>query len=292
MSTASSPVRLVSTDFDGTLVEHGVSTPFSPLLIEIFSVLRERGVRWVVNTGRSLDSLEEGLESFAFPIQPDYVITTEREIFRPASARGWEDFGDWNTRCARAHDELFAAVAPALQTVVAFVRRETRAELRYGRRTHGRGLADEPAGIVACNDAEMDRIVALLDGFRADLPQFSYQRNSIYLSFCHADYDKGTALAELGRLLGVDAAGTFAVGDHQNDLPMLNGVHARHVACPANSIDQVKAAVRAAGGYVAREPYSAGVIEALRHYCGDLPGSAGAGEACSFFSRSPLTKLP
>ena len=68
----------------------------------------------------------------------------------------------------------------------------------------------------------------------------------------------------------MDAAGIFAVGDHQNDLPMLDGTHARHVACPGNAIDPVKRAVRAAGGYVAREPYSAGVIEALRFYCGGL----------------------
>ena len=271
MSTASSPVLLVSTDFDGTLVEHGVPTPFSPLLLEVFTALRERGVRWVINTGRSLSSLEEGLESFALPIQPDFAITTEREVFRPAAnGHGWEDFGDWNAVCAQRHDALFAAAAPILREMVAFVQRDTGAELRYGRRTHGHDSTDEPAGIVARNDAEMDRIVALLDDLRGGLPEFSYQRNSIYLSFCHANYDKGTSLAELGRLIGVEANGTFAVGDHQNDLPMLNGRHARHVACPANSIEPVKHAVRAAGGYVARDAYSAGVIEALRFYCEDL----------------------
>ena len=109
MSNAPSPVLLVSTDFDGTLVEHGAPAPFSPRLLEVFTALRERGVRWVINTGRSLASLEEGLESFALPIQPDFAITTEREVFRPASnGRGWEDFGDWNSVCAQRHDALFA----------------------------------------------------------------------------------------------------------------------------------------------------------------------------------------
>ena len=240
--------------------------------MEILHVLRARGVRWAINTGRSLGSLEEGLESFALPIHPDFVITTEREIFRPAArGRGWEDFGPWNARCARLHTELFATAAPLLAEVSAFVRRETAAELQYGRRTRrNQGAVDELAGIIAHDDAEMDRIVARLDALRAQVPKFSYQRNSIYLSFCHADYDKGTALAELGRMIGVAANGTFAIGDHQNDLPMLTGVHAHHVACPANSIAEVKRVVRAAGGYVAREGYSAGVIEALRFYCADL----------------------
>ncbi len=272
MSSSPNPVLLISTDFDGTLVEHGNPAPFSPLLVEILHALRARGVRWVINTGRSLSSLEEGLESFALPIHPDFVITTEREVFQPAArGRGWEDLGPWNARCARLHDELFTAVAPLLAPVVAFVKRETRAELQYGRRTRrNQGAASELAGIVAQDDAEMDRIVALLDAVRAQMPNFSYQRNSIYLSFCHVGYDKGTALAELGRLTGVLAEATFAVGDHQNDLPMLTGVHARHVACPGNSIDEVKRVVREANGYVARDGYSAGVIEALRFYCADL----------------------
>ena len=272
MSNAPSPVLLISTDFDGTLVEHGNPAPFSPVLVEVLHALRARGVRWVINTGRSLSSLEEGLESFALPIHPDFAITTEREIFQPASdGRGWEDFGPWNARCAQLHNELFADAAPLLAPVVAFVQSETNAELQYGRRTRrNHGTTAELAGVVANDNAEMDRIVARLDAIRRQMPKFSYQRNSIYLSFCHADYDKGTALAELGRLLGVPAAGTFAVGDHQNDLPMLTGVHARHVACPANSIDEVKQVVRGAGGYVAREGYSAGVIEALRFYCADL----------------------
>ena len=274
MSASSSQILLISTDFDGTLVEHGTPTPFSPRLVEIFHTLRVRGVRWAINTGRSLSSLEEGLESFALPIHPDFVITTEREIFRPAAnGHGWEDFGPWNARCAWVHTELFAAAAPLLAEVTAFVKKETRADLQYGRRTRrSHGAANEIAGVIANDNAEMDRIVARLDAVRAQVPKFSYQRNSIYLSFCHADYDKGTALAELGRLIGVGADGTFAIGDHQNDLPMLTGVHARQVACPANSIDEVKRTVRAAGGYVARDGYSAGVIEALRFYSADLRG--------------------
>ena len=209
MSNAPSPVSLISTDFDGTLVEHGNPAPFSPLLVEILHALRARGVRWAINTGRSLSSLEEGLESFALPIHPDFAITTEREIFRPAAqGRGWEDFGPWNARCARLHDELFAAAAPILAQVVAFVKTETRAELQYGRRTRrNHGAAAELAGLIANDNAEMDRVVALLDTFRAQMPKLGYQRNSIYLSFCHADYDKGTALAELGRLTGVSPAG-------------------------------------------------------------------------------------
>ncbi len=128
--------------------------------------------------------------------------------------------------------------------------------------------------MVTGTDREMDAVVDYLETVKARVPKFSYQRNTIYLRFCHADYDKGVALSELGRLIGVPAESIFAVGDHHNDIPMLTGVHARHVACPANAIDAVKKVVAGANGYVANAGYSEGVIEALRHFCGhcELPG--------------------
>ncbi len=269
------PVLLISTDFDGTLVEHGNPAPFSSALGEVLLHLRGRGVRWAINTGRTLPWLVDGLNSFALPVQPDFAITAEREIHALTEA-GWADVGDWNAVCAQRHEALFASAAPFLAEIIGFVERETKAEVRFTRHADPRnptGTRDprEASGLVATDDREMDRIVAFVDTLRSQVPDFSYQRNSIYLSFCHRDYDKGTTLAELGRHLGVPRESIFAVGDHQNDLPMLTGTHAGHVACPGNSIASVKATVRAAGGYVAEAGYSAGVIEALRYYCRDLP---------------------
>ena len=271
------PVLLISTDFDGTLVEHGNPAPFSPELVEILRFLRGRGVRWAINTGRNLPWMVDGLATFSLPIHPDFAITAEREIHEPApNGNGWRDLGDWNAVCRQRHETLFEAAAPLLAEIIRHVERETKAEARFARHT-GPGEANktrdprELAGVVATSDAEMDRIVAFVDGLRGSVPDFSYQRNSIYLSFCHQAYDKGTALAALARSIGVPRESVFAIGDHQNDLPMLTGEHAGHVACPGNSIAQVKTAVHAAGGYVAEAGYSAGVIEALRYYCDDLP---------------------
>ena len=272
-SSARAPVRLISTDFDGTLIEHGAPAPFSPVLVEVLTALRERGVRWAINTGRTLDGLEEGLESFALPVQPDFALTAEREIHQPGpDGRGWVDLGDWNARCAEAHKAMFEAAGPALREITEFVERHTGAELRYGRHRRGRDGQPELAGLVATDTVEMDRILEVVDRFKGRIPDFSYQRNAIYLSFCHADYDKGTTLAALGQALGLGPEAIFAVGDQENDLPMLTGQPARHTACPANSAERVKETVRRVGGYVAQAGYSAGVIEALRFYCEDLGG--------------------
>ena len=100
------PIQLISTDFDGTLVSHASDPVFDPACMELIRELQETGVIWAINTGRSVRLLEEGLEDFAFPLHPDFILTSERDVFRPTAA-GWEPFGDWNERCAQAHAELF-----------------------------------------------------------------------------------------------------------------------------------------------------------------------------------------
>jgi hydroxymethylpyrimidine pyrophosphatase-like HAD family hydrolase len=73
-------------------------------------------------------------------------------------------------------------------------------------------------------------------------------------------------LAELQRLTDITKEETFAVGDNFNDLPMLSLEYARFLACPSNSLEEVKTAVRNQGGFVASEDSGLGVYEALVHF--------------------------
>ena len=184
-------------------------------------------------------------------------------FYKVDGEQGWKPFGDWNERCARAHDELFEQAQPLLKNILAFVVRETRAQAIYDRA--------RPVGLVAEDEEEMDRIVAFIEVRREEMPLFSFQRNTQYLRFCHADYSKGAALGELGRLLGISREEIFAAGDHHNDIPMLDGVFARWIACPSNSAEAVKETVRHAGGYLARGAASHGIVEALQHFIKERP---------------------
>jgi hypothetical protein len=227
--------------------------------MEQIEKMQERGVIWAINTGRSVDLLESGLADFDFPIHPDFILTSERDVFRPSSNGGkWEPYGDWNERVARDHAELFHSAESVLAEVVDFVSQKTKARLLY----HTAGLE----GLVAESEEELDRVTKFIDQAREKQPKFHYQRNTVYLRFCHADYHKGAALAELSRLLEIPREQIFAAGDHHNDISMLDGHFAQYPACPANAIPEVKEAVRRAGGYVAAKEYGAGVHEALIHF--------------------------
>jgi hypothetical protein len=257
-------IKLLSTDFDGTLVNHDAHPTVEPALFDLFDELRKNGVLWAMNTGRALDHALEGLEHFHFPFAPDFILANEREVFRRSgNGGGWEDFGDWNLRCAQTHRELFIAARPIVDEILLFLESETDALA-----IHENSL---PVGLVASSHEEMDRVVRFIEGARQRLPEFHYQRNTQYLRFCHIDYHKGAALGELARLTGIAREEIFAAGDHYNDISMLDGRYARWSACPANSVDAVKATVKKAGGYVAEGLCSEGVVEALRYFCNGSP---------------------
>ena len=99
-----------------------------------------------------------------------------------------------------------------------------------------------------------------------DVPDLTVVRNDVYARFSHAKYNKGTALAEIARQLGIDREHVFAAGDHLNDLPMLSAQFARCLVAPDNAVPQVKALVRGQKGYVSHQPWGHGVARGLEFY--------------------------
>ncbi|MEM8954770.1 MAG: HAD hydrolase family protein [Verrucomicrobiota bacterium] len=245
-------------DFDGTLVDPGGEEPFCPELMEDVEALKSRGAVWGVNSGRSLFQVLEGLQSHGIPLVPDFIVAQESEIYRLGSFNRWVDFGNWNKRCIQDHRKFFRGTGRFFKRVRNFV--ETATSARYFPSDDG------PAGVLAESDEEMEAICRFIELESRKVPALGYQRNGLHLRFSHAHYHKGSALGELGRLLGLDAEYVFAAGDNHNDLSMLTGEYARAVACPANAVPEVKEAVAEKGGYVAQSSFSAGMVEALRHY--------------------------
>jgi hydroxymethylpyrimidine pyrophosphatase-like HAD family hydrolase len=91
-------------------------------------------------------------------------------------------------------------------------------------------------------------------------------RNSIYFRFSHPDYHKGACLNALIKRFKLSPDVVFAIGDHWNDMPMLQKNLAYGIACPRNSIPEIKDSVRLQGGFVADADAGAGVLQALEHF--------------------------
>src|SRR5258708_20816854 len=103
------PIRLLSIDFDGTLISRATEPMFDSQCMELIRELQDAGAIWAVNTGRSVDLLEKGMAEFALPIRPGFILTPERDVFRPAQdGEKWEPFGHANHRRAAEHADLFS----------------------------------------------------------------------------------------------------------------------------------------------------------------------------------------
>jgi hydroxymethylpyrimidine pyrophosphatase-like HAD family hydrolase len=252
--TAAPPfLRMICTDFDGTLAD-AEGSPIAHGFFERLSAARRHGkVYWLINTGRTFESLREELIRRRAPIWPDWVVAVEREIWLVRNKRGIGWF-EWNRKCEVLHNQLFDAVKPIWKLIEDYVARHTEAHLVED--------AGSPVGIIAAREEEADEIAAFITPLLRNWPNLVAVRNSIYFRFSHRAYHKGSCLEAISGGLGVVPAEILAVGDHLNDLPMLEQRYAAHVACPANAVDEVKEKVRAEGGYVASALVAEGTIEA------------------------------
>lgn len=258
------PLELISTDFDGTLHADFEAPPVPEDLQDLIASLQQQGARWVINTGRDLTGVMEGIARARLRIKPDFLVTVERDIHVHTGSQ-YEPCADWNDGCRRAHEEVFARVQCDLPRLRTWVGERFRATL----------YQDEfsPFCLIAENNEDADEIQRFLDEYCASVPELVLVRNDVYARFSHTSYNKGTALGEIARQLGVSRERVFAAGDHLNDLPMLDGKFASCVAAPDNAVPQVKALVRRQQGYVSHQPWGHGVARALEFFIEDNGGA-------------------
>jgi hydroxymethylpyrimidine pyrophosphatase-like HAD family hydrolase len=252
------PIKLISTDFDGTLFAEFENPPIPEKLQRLIGGLQSRGAKWVINTGRDMSGLLEALARSKISVRPDYLILVEREIHQHDGV-SYVGVQEWNSECTRLHEEMFARVRADLPRLTEWV----------NRRFPGSTVYEDPFSpfcLLAGNNGDANIIHDYLMEYCRGIPNLTITRNDVYARFSHASYDKGTALAELSRRLGIGAEHVFAVGDHLNDVPMLSQRYARYLAAPHNSVESVKTLVRSQNGFVSKFPQGNGVADALEFF--------------------------
>lgn len=255
------PIRILSTDFDGTLHADAETPPVPKQLEQIIAELQAAGVIWVINTGRDLPSLMDSVERAQLSIRPDFVVSVEREIHCREKAK-FVALEDWNCACRTAHETVFQQLRSDMVHLADWVRERFRATIYED--------TFSPFCLIADSNEDADCIQAFMDEYCRSVPNLSYVRNTVYARFSHVDYNKGSALAEIGRRLGVAAEEIAAAGDHLNDLPMLCSRYARWLIAPSNAIAPVKEAVLRQNGYVSELANGNGVAWGLEKICGTL----------------------
>jgi hydroxymethylpyrimidine pyrophosphatase-like HAD family hydrolase len=249
------PIKLISTDFDGTVHTDFETPPISREFELLIESLQKRGVAWVINTGRDLPSLKDSLNQAGLRIRPNYVVVVEREIYE---LKGAEYLGvkEWNGRCSELHQELFLKVRPRLPEIVQWIRSKFQATVYED--------PYSPFCLIADSAGDAEVIHDYLDNFCRDLSDLVLMRNDVYARFSHKAFNKGTALAEIARRLQIDPREIVAAGDHLNDLPMLARDYAHWLIAPANAISRVKEAVLRQNGYVSERHCGHGIAHGIQ----------------------------
>lgn len=250
-------IRLISTDFDGTIHEDFAHSAIPEALQDKFAQLQAGGVLWVINTGRDLSSLMESLGRAHCRVQPDYVVTVEREIHQHVRGH-YQPLEPWNSNCTRDHADIFTRHAAELTALMDSL--EGKFDANFYRDLWS------PLCAIARSNAQMDAIQAELESFCAGVGELVPVRNDVYVRLSHRRYSKGTALQEIQRRHGLMAGQTFAAGDHLNDLPMLRRSVAEWLVTPVNGLPEVKAQVTAEGGYLATKKCGEGILEGLTRF--------------------------
>ncbi|MEM4872270.1 MAG: HAD family hydrolase [Thermofilaceae archaeon] len=256
-------VKLLALDLDGTLLEPGEK--ILPSVVEALLKVAGKGVIVATASGRSLEDQLRILAGNGLGAEaglPHYLIVNEQEIYelRGCMYQPWEE----HNRIVR---ERWLSVLPRALQVAA-------TEVEYLR---GRGVAVElwPPDVAAqrgmvvlkferVEDARLCE--ARLRQLLAGDSELQCDRSYRLIQILHKSAGKGPTLLTLLKALGLPEGAALCIGDAPNDLSMLDGSYGFMVAAVGNAEEEVKEAVRRAGGYVASRPRGEGVLEVLRAY--------------------------
>lgn len=243
-------------------MDHQLDGTLAPAFFHWLEQTRQkREVVWIINTGRTCDSLEHELERRHAPIWPDWFGLIERHLYKvDPRQKSATPIDAWNDECNETHQKLFEETTEQFDKM-----RETAHQME------GVDIISDtasPLGIITHTEELADEFQEIITPILAEHPDLITIRNSVYFRFAHQDYHKGALVKEVARLKEIPVENCFSAGDHFNDLHMLCPEVSGCFACPSNSAPEVKDHVRNNGGFVADDKAHYGVVQALLHYFG------------------------
>ena len=254
-------IRLVSLDFDGTILDYPPEGPvLHPVIISILNDLCYRGIAWVANSGRALDELNEIVSaSVANGLWnlPQAFLCLECMIYecRGQAIRAVEP---WNSRMVEILRDLHARVRIAIEPRLDEIRKRFTNEIAMSELYASFRLPDA--------DAMPAELCNHLRVWLRDVEGVALTRNGSWVAIHSSHAGKGNILRVYADRAGYDFDEILAIGDHFNDLTMLDGTAAGYVGCPGDALAEVKDIVRAAGGFVADREGPLGAAEVIKNY--------------------------
>jgi hydroxymethylpyrimidine pyrophosphatase-like HAD family hydrolase len=252
-----SPIRLLATDLDGTLIgsadEFHLYGDFEELLVQLRAKF---GTAWAVCTGRRHRSFLRMMGPLrTLGLLPDYVIVRHAYIYKQ-TRWGYVPHVAWNVRImlhvmlSRLHireaiNEWYGLLSKMCTGSTVISKTKTRLCLRFE------------------NEEDADAAERMLREKVTEFTHLCVFRFMREVDVRLVPFTKGLALGDLADGLGVDHAEVLAIGDGHNDLSMLDRSILGMSGCPANAQSEVIEAVHRAGGHISEKRALAGVMDVI-----------------------------
>ena len=255
-------ILLVCLDFDGTIMAYDEETGhLHPQVIATLNKLSLLGVAWCTNSGREMENQRSILDASrkkGLKHMPTALLCGESFIYRLREG-SYVSSEPWNS-AVRGHLKVFhqqvqSVLKPHMEDWKSRYQPTVYAAEEYTTFLVG-DEEEKPARL--CD--ELQRCMA------GAVPRGVVSRNGGWLVILPSHLGKGNVLRTYIGGVGFSPEDVLSVGDHFNDISMLDGAVVRHVGCPADAIPEVAQAVRNAGGWVASAKGPAGTVEVIEHF--------------------------
>lgn len=246
---------LISLDYDETLRTHDPANPVPPEFYELMRCWRGLGIRWGINTGRTLPYLCQEFLPHA-PFLPDFICTCERYAYVAQPDGTLQPLREHNARCHEHNMAVRKRVAPGFHAVLQDIRC-SQPELQWII------APTDPLSVEAEDSATMDTLMSRLAPFICTLHGVAPQRAGRYMRLADDRYCKGTAMQTVAQQWQVPPSRWLMLGDGHNDLHAFRLFPEAFCAAPQNAHPEVRAWLRENGGYLSSSP---GVMEILQHW--------------------------
>lgn len=244
---------IISLDYDDTLRSPLPGQPVPKVFFDLMAEWHPLGVRWGINTGRSLPYLCQELLPCA-PFLPDFICTCERFAYVADGNGQLSPLRAYNARCHEDNLRVRERVLPSWKRQLDKLRTQC-PELKWV------VAADDPLSLEAEDSSTMDVIATFLSPFVSGQEGIAVQRAGRYMRLADSRYCKGTVLHTIAQLWKVPPTRWAMIGDGHNDLHAFKLFPQAFCAAPSTAHPDVTVYLKEQGGYVSQTP---GVMEILR----------------------------
>jgi HAD superfamily hydrolase (TIGR01484 family) len=244
--------KMVAVDVDWTLLDERGRIPGR--VFKAFKKITSTGGYVVIATGRGKESASGVFSENGYALGTDgypHALAVGSELFYLQDGAYVPDEA-WNVNVEKWWSESRPLAKQIMDAIVP----------KLGRYKYERVSND---GLLFTNLEDAVQIQELIIQYmrKEGIDAVFLERNGWGVGLSDARVGKGICLRRITRKMGLNPEEVVAVGDSNNDRPMLDGQMGFFPACPANADEEIKNIVRMRHGIIAKQKYGMGVAEII-----------------------------